>query len=89
MGNPVYSLVGLQGSDEQYEEAEKYLGLDKPIYIQYGKPDQIEDYPFELSSKAYQIWYYYSIGERRRFIFVDEWSDGDFKLQYPYDGRSW
>jgi len=59
------------------------------VFIQYGKPDQIEDYPFELSSKAYQIWYYYTIGERRRFVFIDEWNDGDFILQYPYDGRSW
>lgn len=67
------------------------------IFIQYGEPDQIEDYPFELNTKAYQIWYYYhpvasyhepSV-EPRKFVFVDEWNDGDFRLQYPYDGRRW
>jgi len=67
------------------------------IFIQYGYPDQIEDYPFELESKAYQIWYYYRAvsnyhepsSEPRKFIFVDDWGDGDFRLQYPYDGRRW
>ncbi len=59
------------------------------VYIQYGNPDQIEDYPFELSTKAYQIWHYYRLKEHRRFVFVDEWGDGDFRLQYPYDGRNW
>ncbi|MEW5924505.1 MAG: GWxTD domain-containing protein, partial [Candidatus Zixiibacteriota bacterium] len=59
------------------------------VYIEYGEPDQIEDYPFELNSKAYQIWYYYHQGDFRRFVFIDEWGDNDFKLLYPYDGRSW
>ncbi|UCD16761.1 MAG: GWxTD domain-containing protein [Candidatus Zixiibacteriota bacterium] len=56
------------------------------IFIQYGEPDQIEDYPFETSNDAYQIWYYYHLGVRRKFIFIDKWGDGDYRLQYPYDG---
>ncbi len=56
------------------------------IFITYGEPDQIEEYPFELSQKAYQVWYYYSSGNARKFVFVDEWGDGDYRLQYPYDG---
>jgi GWxTD domain-containing protein len=56
------------------------------IYITYGEPDQIEDYPFEPDSKAYQLWYYYHSGYIKRFIFVDEWGDGDYRLQFPYDG---
>ncbi|PKK82257.1 MAG: hypothetical protein CVT49_14630 [candidate division Zixibacteria bacterium HGW-Zixibacteria-1] len=59
------------------------------VYIEYGEPDQIEDYPFELNSKAYQIWYYYRHGDPRRFVFIDEWGDNDFRLLYPYDGRTW
>jgi ABC-type dipeptide/oligopeptide/nickel transport system permease component len=35
MGNPVYSIVGIQGTDKQYDEAAKFLGLDKPFYLQY------------------------------------------------------
>ncbi len=59
------------------------------IYIQYGMPDQIEDFPFEMSTKAYQIWYYYQLKEPLKFIFVDDHGDGDYRLQYPYDGKSW
>ncbi|RKX26929.1 MAG: hypothetical protein DRP46_10395, partial [Candidatus Zixiibacteriota bacterium] len=59
------------------------------IYIEYGEPDQVEDYPFELDSKAYQIWYYYHHGDPRKFVFIDEWGDNDFRLLYPYDGRIW
>ncbi len=54
------------------------------IYIRWGEPDQIDRYPFELGRKPYQIWYYYS--QRRQFYFVDDRGDGDFQLQYPYDG---
>ena len=34
----------------------------------------------------YQIWYYYSSGRYRKFLFVDENQDGDYRLQFPYDG---
>ncbi len=57
------------------------------VYITYGSPDQIEDHPFELENKAYQIWYYYHSGNQvREFLFVDDWGNNDFVLQYPYDG---
>jgi GWxTD domain-containing protein len=54
------------------------------IYIKYGEPDQIERHPFELDSKPYQLWYYY--GQRRTFAFIDTRGDGDYQLQYPFDG---
>lgn len=56
------------------------------IFIQYGEPDQTDDRPFELESYAYQVWYYYHLPIQRRFTFVDEWGDGDYRLVYPYDG---
>lgn len=57
------------------------------IFIQYGPPDQIEDHPFEMETKAYQIWYYYRSGNQvREFLFVDEYGNNDYILQYPYDG---
>lgn len=34
----------------------------------------------------YQIWHYYREGAYRRFTFVDENEDGDYRLQFPYDG---
>ncbi len=54
------------------------------IYIKYGEPDQIERHPFEMDDKPSQIWYYYT--QRRTFVFIDVRGDGDYQLQYPYDG---
>lgn len=56
------------------------------IYITYGEPEEIEDYPFELATKPYQIWRYYRTVPSRSFLFIDEWGDGNYELQPPYDG---
>ncbi len=57
------------------------------ILIMYGEPDQIEDYPFESSNSAYQVWSYYNVDSKpREFLFIDEWNNNDYVLQYPYDG---
>lgn len=56
------------------------------IYIKYGEPDEVDDHPFELSSKPYQIWIYYQMNPTRKFLFVDEWGDGNYELKPPYDG---
>lgn len=56
------------------------------VYIKYGPPDEVEDYPFELGVKPYQVWQYYRLNPPRRFTFVDEWGDGNYELQPPYDG---
>lgn len=56
------------------------------IYIQYGDPDQIDDVPMSPSYPPYQVWHYYRSGAYRRFAFVDQNDDGDYRLQYPYDG---
>jgi GWxTD domain-containing protein len=54
------------------------------VYIRYGEPDEVERHPFELGQKPHEIWYYYA--QRREFLFVDTHSNGDYELQYPYDG---
>lgn len=56
------------------------------IYIQYGEPDQIDDYPVAAGGQPYQQWHYYRYGPYRKFTFVDEHEDGDYRLQFPYDG---
>ena len=56
------------------------------IFVRYGEPDYLVNEPFSLDRHPYQIWYYTSISPNRRFVFVDEKEDGDFRLQYPYDG---
>ncbi|MDD4050837.1 MAG: GWxTD domain-containing protein, partial [candidate division Zixibacteria bacterium] len=50
------------------------------IYITYGEPEEIEDYPFELATKPYQIWHYYRTVPSRSFWFVDNWGDGNYEL---------
>lgn len=56
------------------------------IYIVYGEPDQIDDVPMAPNYLPYQVWHYYHQGPYRQFTFVDENEDGDYRLQYPYDG---
>jgi GWxTD domain-containing protein len=58
------------------------------IYIRYGEPDYMVNEPFSPDRYPYQIWYYTRISPNRRFVFVDENEDGDYRLQYPYDGLS-
>ena len=57
------------------------------IYIQYGPPDEIDDIPYAPNAPPYQVWHYFTRGEYLRFVFVDENQDGDYRLQFPYDGR--
>lgn len=56
------------------------------IYIQYGEPDQLDDYPYLPNRWPLQVWHYHEAGRYRRFTFEDANGDGDFRLQYPYDG---
>ncbi|MDY6787115.1 MAG: GWxTD domain-containing protein [candidate division WOR-3 bacterium] len=53
------------------------------IYIMFGHPDEIERHPFDLDSKPYEIWYYYSEGYE--FRFVDVHGYGEFRLMNYYD----
>ncbi len=48
------------------------------IYIKYGPPDYIEDYPYEWGTYPYQIWYYANLG--KKFLFVDKTGFGDYEL---------
>lgn len=41
------------------------------IYVTYGKPDDVERYPFEAEQRAYEIWKYDSIEGGVEFVFVD------------------
>lgn len=59
------------------------------IYITYGEPDEVEDHPFELATKPYQVWFYYRLTPPRKFLFVDEWDDGNYELQPPFNGLDW
>jgi len=51
------------------------------VYIKLGPPDSIERHPFDINTKAYEVWYYYTLGYR--LIFVDEYNLGDYTLVNP------
>lgn len=67
------------------EYAEKNLGGWRTdmgtVWLVMGRPDEVESRPFELDSWGYEIWYYYSTGER--FIFYDRFGLGSYDLVYP------
>ena len=48
------------------------------IYILLGPPDSIEEYPFESQNPPHEIWYYYA--KELRFVFVDRYGFGDYRL---------
>jgi len=48
------------------------------IFIIFGPPSDIERHPFDVETKPYEIWYYYTI--TRHFTFQDRTGFGDYKL---------
>ncbi|MCB9057120.1 MAG: GWxTD domain-containing protein [Calditrichae bacterium] len=52
------------------------------ILIKFGPPDDIERHPFELETRPYEIWRYYSL--RKVFLFQDYTGFGDFRLHPDY-----
>jgi GWxTD domain-containing protein len=51
------------------------------IYIVYGKPDDVERYPFEADRRAYEIWKYDNVEGGVDFVFVDTGNaTGDYSL---------
>jgi GWxTD domain-containing protein len=41
------------------------------IYITYGKPSDIESYPFEQDTKGYEIWYYETLQGGTKCVFLE------------------
>lgn len=52
------------------------------IYIKFGPPDEIENYPSQMSTIPMQIWRYYSL--RKEFVFIDRTGLGDYQLHPDY-----
>lgn len=47
------------------------------IYLEFGKPDKVSDYPGQMG-RGYQYWYYYSMGTI--FVFEDPVGTGEYQL---------
>jgi len=52
------------------------------ILIKFGFPDDIERHPFEMGTRPYEIWRYYSL--RKVFVFQDVSGFGDYRLVPGY-----
>jgi len=50
------------------------------VLLVYGKPDEIERFPFSNENKPYEIWHFFSIQGGVVFIFVDRRDMGDLEL---------
>lgn len=76
VANQRFSLMGRQGWRTDRGR----------ILIQFGEPDQVDDYPFAADRSPYQNWHYFEHGLYRKFTFVDDYDNGDYRLMYPFDG---
>jgi GWxTD domain-containing protein len=56
------------------------------VFIRWGEPDHLVEEPFSLDRPPFQIWTYSRLSPLRKFYFIDESNDGDYRLQYPFDG---
>ena len=69
-------------AEEHFGHADRGYKSDRGhVYVVYGPPDEIDSRPFEIDSPAYETWHYYEIG--RKFIFVDRYGSGAFRLESP------
>ncbi|MBS1519260.1 MAG: GWxTD domain-containing protein [Bacteroidetes bacterium] len=60
-------------ADKNYKESFKdgWKSDRGRIYIVYGKPDDIERYPFQAATKSYEIWKYNSVEGGGECVFVE------------------
>ena len=50
------------------------------VLLLYGRPDEVERFPFSNENKAYEIWHFFSIQGGVLFIFADRREMGDLEL---------
>jgi len=51
------------------------------VYIIFGPPNNVERHPFDIDSKPYEVWTYYTLNHS--FEFVDNSGFGDYRLTTP------
>lgn len=66
---------------EQFRDFKKGWQTDRGrVLLMYGRPDEIERFPYSAENKPYVIWKYFSIQGGVIFIFVDKREFGRFEL---------
>lgn len=51
------------------------------VFIIYGQPDNVDRHPYEMDTKPYEVWDYYT--QNKQFVFVDNNGFGDYRLVTP------
>ncbi|MCX7995103.1 MAG: GWxTD domain-containing protein [candidate division WOR-3 bacterium] len=73
-------------AEEHFSFGDKGWRSDRGrIYVKFGPPDEIQSRPYELSTKPYEIWYYYRLN--LKFIFYDRHGFGEYILINPQGDR--
>ncbi len=57
-----------------------YLTDRGRIYMTYGAPDELDDFPTPRTGNPYQVWNYRQVKEGKFFIFEDRTGYNDFRL---------
>ncbi|HEX7319078.1 MAG TPA: GWxTD domain-containing protein [bacterium] len=66
-------------ADEHFSFGDRGWHSDRGrIYVKYGAPDEVQSKPYELSTRPYEVWYYYKLN--LRFIFYDRHGFGEYNL---------
>ncbi len=66
-------------ADEHFSFGDRGWRSDRGrIYVKYGAPDEVQSKPYELSTRPYDIWYYYKMN--LRFVFYDRHGFGEYIL---------
>ncbi len=50
------------------------------VLLIYGRPDEIERFPFSNQNRSYEVWHFYQVQGGVDFIFVDKREMGDYEL---------
>jgi len=72
--------VALSNSDYKGTFREGWRTDRGRVLLVYGRPDEVERFPFSNENKAYEIWHYFAIQGGVIFVFADRREMGDLEL---------
>ncbi|MBL8006676.1 MAG: GWxTD domain-containing protein [Ignavibacteria bacterium] len=78
-------LKRIQEANKNFKEAymEGWKTDRGRIYVMYGKPEDIERFPFESENKAYEIWKYHTLQGGVECVFIErQISTGEYYLAH-------
>jgi GWxTD domain-containing protein len=71
-----FNRIRFVNSNFKYDFKEGYTMDRGRVYCLYGKPNDIEKYPFQSDTREYEIWRYDAIQGGVIFVFIDMSNDG-------------